>query len=209
MSDQKIIYLANRKKSQNQKKFSKMLFLIILLAALLGVFLWNKFIEETANLDVQIPESKNISFASQAPIPMSTEHVAQLFESADDRPILLYIYTTWCGICSKNFPILNEIAREFQNTELQIITLAIDRNLEPQVLRDYLNQFGEVYFEPRFLAFKEGFAEFLQKKQIRYGGKIPYTVLFSRDGEIITKYVGSKSKKYLRNKIISELYPRN
>lgn len=183
-----------------------MLFFIILLAALLGGFLWNKFVEEAQNLDVEIPQSKNISYDISQALPMTTAQVAQAFEDADNKPILLYIYTTWCGICSKNFPIINEIAREFQNTDLRIITIAIDRNLEPAALGQYLSSFGNVYFQPRFLAFKEGFLEFLQKKQIRYSGKIPYTALISRDGKVVVKFTGMKSKNYLRNKIITELY---
>jgi len=55
-------------------------------------------------------------------------------------------------------------------------------------------------------SFKEGFLEFLKKKNINYQGRIPYTVLISQYGEVVTKYVGTKSPNYLRNKIIKEIY---
>jgi len=209
MSEQKIIPFFEGRNQKNRKKINflkKMLFFVIVVSGLLGAFLWQKFVEEASNYDIQIPESKNISFNGIAPIAMTTSQIANEFELADDRPVLLYIYTTWCGICSKNFPAINEIIREFQNTELKVITLAIDKELDSKDLSDYLNQFGEIYFEPRFLAFREGFIEFLRKKKISYSGKIPYTVLISREGEVVLKYVGAKNKNYLRNKIISELY---
>ncbi len=187
-------------------KIIKMLFFAIVLGSITGLLCWNYFVEDVANLDVKIPQSKNITFNQNSPIAMTTAQVANEFEKADNKPIILYIYTTWCRVCSKNFETINEIAREFQNTDLQIITLAVDRDMNPQDLSNYLNKFGDFYFQPRYLAFKEGFKDFLQKKNINYNNYIPFTVLISRDGEVVTKFSGSKNKNYLRNKIIKELY---
>jgi thiol-disulfide isomerase/thioredoxin len=209
----KIISLALYKKAQKnlivKKKFkenSKMLFFVIALGAFLGFICWNYFVEGVSNLDVQIPQSKNIVFNNEEAISMTTAQVANEFEKADGKPVLLYIYTTWCKVCTKNFPVINEISREFQNTDLQVITLAIDRNLTAEALNQHLNQFGDFYFQPRYLAFKEGFVEFLQKKNINYNNYIPYTALISSNGKVIAKFSGSKNKNYLRNKIIKELY---
>ncbi len=206
---QKIIpFNKARKKLQdkNLKKSKKMLFLTIIAAAVIGMVLWDYFVEKVAYLDVKILESKNIVFNDTSPIPMTTTQVVNEFEKAEGKPVLLYLYTTWCKICTENFPAINEIAREFQNTELQFIALAIDRDLEPQAFQDYFNKFGDVYFPLRYLAFKEGFSEFLLKRNIRYNRVIPFTVLISRHGEVITKFSGKKNKNYLRNKIIKELY---
>lgn len=208
MSDNKIISIAAYKnfRKKKLKKINKMLFLAIVIGAALGVLLWQNFVEATSNLDVQIPQSKNIIFNEQMPIAMTTAQIANEFENADGKTILLYIHTTWCKSCAKNFPIINEIAHEFQNTELKIISVAIDRDLDAAELHSHLSKFGNIYFQPHFLAFKEGFLEFLQKKNIRYNGRIPFTVLISRDGEVITKFSGTKNKNFLRNKIIKELY---
>jgi len=209
MSDRKVISLTKYKNSQKLKKIGeskKMFFLVISIGAAFGLFLWNHYVENAATLDVKIPESKNIVFNDKLPIAMTTTQIANEFENADGKPILLYIYTTWCKVCVKNFATINEISREFQNTDLQIISLAIDRNLDPTTLQAYLGKFGDVYFQPRFLAFKEGFLEFLHKKNINYTNRIPFTVLISRDGEVVTKFSGTKNKNFLRNKIIKEFY---
>ena len=78
--------------------------------------------------------------------------------------------------------------------------------MDEETLKNYLGKFGDYYFQPRYLAFKDGFLEFLNKKNINYTSRIPFTVLISRDGEVKMKYAGGKSKNYLRNKIIKELY---
>ena len=202
-----VIYLKDhKKKSKNPNKIKKMFFLTIVIGGIAGLILWNVFVDNIATLDVKIPESKNIIFNEQIALGMTTTQVANEFENADNKPILLYIYTTWCKTCVKNFTTFNEVSREFQNTNLQVIAIAIDRNLTAEGLSSYLNKFGNFYFQPRFLSFKDGFLEFLQKRNINYDNRIPFTVLISRDGEVITKFSGTKSKNYLRNKIIKELY---
>jgi len=197
----------NQYRQNNKKDSKKMLFLSIIIGLSIGLILWKYFVENIANYDVKIPQSLNIKFNDKQPVGMTTAQVAIEFENFDDKPILLYIYTTWCGVCSKNFEVFNEISREFQNTDLKVMALAIDRNLETQKLSNYLNNFGDVYFQPNYLLFKDGFIEFLLKKNIKYSGHIPFTALISRNGEVITKYTGVKNKNYLRNRIIKELYP--
>ena len=197
----------NRYRQNNKKDSKKMLFLSVIIGLFSGLILWKYFVENIANYDVKIPQSSNVKFNEKEPIGMSTAQVAIEFEGFDDKPVLLYIYTTWCGVCTKNFEVFNEIAREFQNTDLKVMALAIDRNLEPQKLTDYLSKFGDVYFQPRHLLFKDGFIDFLHKKNIKYSGHIPFTVLIDKNGEVITKYTGVKNKNYLRNRIIKELYP--
>ncbi len=210
---EKIVSLAKYRRAQNFKNVikklgenKKMFFVVIIAGGLLGALLWDLFVENPSYLDVQIPESKNITFNQQQPQAMTTTQIANEFEHFDGKPVLLYIYTTWCSICSQQFPVINEIAREFQNTDLQVVTLATDRDLNPQELQQYLNRYGNFYFPPRYLAFKEGFLDFLKKRGIKYQGRIPFTVLISRHGEVKVKYVGVKGKNYLRNKVIKELY---
>lgn len=212
MSD-KIISLDKYKKEQNFKTVKKklgenkkMFFVVITAGALVGMLLWDIFVENPSYLDVQIPQSKNITFNENQPQPLTTTQIANEFESFDGKPVLLYVYTTWCSVCSQQFPLINEIAREFQNTDLRVVTLATDRDLNPQHLQEYLNKFGDLYFPPRYLAFRDGFLEFLKKRGIKYQGRIPFTVLISRHGDVKLKYVGLKGKNYLRNKVIKELY---
>ncbi|MBM5782780.1 MAG: TlpA family protein disulfide reductase [Pelagibacterales bacterium] len=213
MSSRKVISLQEYKKSNKlqtlKNKLSRiisMLFAIIVVSVLAGSLLWDVFVENPARLDVQIPKSNDITFNDKEPIAMTTAQIANQFDVSEGKPILLYIYTTWCSVCSKQFPIINEIAREFQNTEMQVIALAIDKNLTSENLKSYLSNYGDFYFEPRYLVFKDGFLDLLKKKNIPYNGRIPFTALISQHGEVITKFTGVKSENYLRNKIIKEIY---
>ncbi len=207
--NQDIIWLKDHKKPLKKNKNFNMFFLVIIIGTLIGLVLWHFFVNKVDALDVKIPESKNLTFNDKEPTALTISQIANELENADGKPILLYIYTTWCKICTNNFPEINELAREFQNTELKFLAIAIDRNLEAQHFQYYLNSFGNLYFEPKYLAFKDGFVEFLHKKHINYDNRIPFTVLISRQGDVIVKASGKRGKAALRKKIVKELYPSN
>lgn len=190
---------------EKNKEVKKMLFLVIIIGALSGYFVWSFFVEKAYNSDVQIPQSSNISFNEEIPKPYISHQLSEEFEDYEGSPILFYIYATWCKNCTKFTPTINEISREFQNTNLKVITLAIDKNIEGEVLQNYLNRFGKIYFEPKYLVSKEGFIDFLNKKGIKYNKYVPFTILISSEGEVIAKFSGSKSENYLRSKVIKEL----
>jgi len=204
--DEKIILLKDYKKHKKFNKNFKMFFLVIIFGAALGFVSWHIFIDAMDDIDIKIPESKNITYNDKMPIGVTTSQVASKFDEYQNKPILLYIYTTWCRSCLKNFPSINEVIREFQNSDLEVIALAIDRDITPEHLKAYLEKFGDFYFEPQYLSSKDGFLNFLKDRKINYNNKIPFTALISKDGEVVVKFSGVKSKNYLRKKIIKTLF---
>ncbi|MBL6665050.1 MAG: redoxin domain-containing protein [Rickettsiales bacterium] len=183
----------------------RMLFLVIIVGSLVGLLVWHHFVENVARADVDVPISQNITYNNEIARAISSANLNDDFEAVQTGPVLLYLYTSWCSKCKKYTPIINELAREFQNTDLKVLAIAIDRNISSKDLNDYLNKFGDIYFEPKYLYSKEGFISFLKSKGVKYNKRIPYTALFSVDREVIASFSGVKTKNYLRNRIIKEL----
>ncbi len=185
-----------------------MIFVIILLSVIVAITIWNQYIKRQSILDVKIPQSENLFYNNQNAIATSaTDIAAQLDENAG-KPILLYIYTTWCTVCTKNFWVINEVAREFQNSDLKIISVAIDKDISANKLTDYLGAKGKYYFKPRYLEFRAGFFEELANRGIKYKNVIPFTALIGEDGQVKFSYNGSKKLDYLRYRIIKEIFTK-
>ncbi len=179
-----------------------MIVAILIAVAFLSMIIWNNIINQELD-NVKIPESSNKTYNySQA---ISPSDIVNQIESNKGRPTLLYIYTTWCGVCKQQFPVINEIARKFQNTDLKVISVAIDKNIDAAALQNYLQFYQNIYFQPQYLVYNDGLEDLLDKKGIKYNKIIPLTVLIDRDGIVKTRFTGYKNERSLARKIIKTL----
>ena len=188
----------NLNQFRNFKK-AKMIAAILIIVAILSITIWNNILNKELD-NIKIPESANKTYNSIEAI--SPGDIISEIDNGKNSPILLYIYTTWCGVCKKQLPVINEIARKFQNTDLKIIAVAIDKNIDEAAFINYLQLYNKIYFPPKYLPYNDGFADLLLKKNIKYNKKIPFTALLNRDGEVIDQFTGYKSQKFLNHQII-------
>ena len=94
-------------KNLNKTKLANMLLITIFIGWLLGYFIWHIYIQKVANEKIKIPPSNNISYNQVLPDKIDAKQLINLVADAQGKPILLYFYTTWCGICVKNFDFIN------------------------------------------------------------------------------------------------------
>jgi thiol-disulfide isomerase/thioredoxin len=188
-------------KIKNFKKV-KMIAAILISVAILSIAIWNNIENQEAG-NSKIPESNNKTYNNS--IAISPSDIINQIENNQGGPILLYLYTTWCSICKEQFPVINEVARKFQNTDLRVISVAIDKNIDDATFQKYLQYYQNIYFRPQYLVYNDGLSDLLIKKSIKYNKIIPLTVLIDRDGSIKTRFTGYKSSKFLTRKIIKTL----
>lgn len=200
--DNKVIQLKNFQ-TKNKNKF--MIFLIILISVIVASLFWKFYIENQEILEAEIPQSQNIKYNNSVPVAVDSSELSQQILSAKGKPTLVYFYTTWCGSCHKNFENFNEIARKFQNTDLEVVAVAIDNNLSQSDVSSYVKSKGDFYFQPQFLVSKDGFYEAMRDFGIKYKGRIPLTVLLSSQGKVLLSYSGARSSRKLEIAIRKEI----
>lgn len=179
-----------------------MIVTILIVVSILSIIIWNNVINQELD-NVKIPESNNKTY--NHPTAISPSDIINQIENNKGRPTLLYIYTTWCSICKQQFPVINEISRKFQNTDLKVMSVAIDKNMDDANLQNYLQYYQNIYFQPQYLVYSDGLGDLLDKKGIKYNKIIPLTVLIDRDGSIKTRFTGYKGEKSLARKIVKTL----
>jgi thiol-disulfide isomerase/thioredoxin len=183
-------------------KRAKMIAAILIVVAILSIIIWNNVINQEID-NVKIPESNNKTYGH--PEAISPSDIINQIENNKGKPTLLYVYTTWCGICKQQLPVINEISRKFQNTDLKVIAVAIDKNIDGAALQNHLQYYQNIYFQPQYLVYSDGLGDLLAKKNIKYNKIIPLTVLIDRDGSVKARFTGYKGGKSLARKITKTL----
>jgi thiol-disulfide isomerase/thioredoxin len=197
--------LVDLKKFKNNKKRKEMIGIILVLSLILAMVSWKFLIKEQDDIDFIIPPSSNSTYDTKNINQLTPNNIAEALDDNSDSPILLHIYATWCKVCKKQLPTINEAARKFQNTDLKVLAVAIDKNIDNKILRNYLDKYGDIYFQPNYLLYSDGLGDLLQKRKIKYNRTIPTTVVINRGGEVNSRFTGYKRSKYLERKIIESL----
>ena len=175
---------------------------ILIIVFALSILIWNNVISQSVD-ETKIPESNNKTYNN--PQAISPNDIISEIERNKNKPILLYIYTTWCRICKQQLPVINEISRKFQNTDLKVISVAIDKNIDNSALLNYLQYYENIYFQPQYLVYSDGLEDLLMSKGVEYNKIIPLTVLINKEGVVKLRFTGYRNEKFLTKKIIKTL----
>ncbi len=108
------------------------------------------------------------------------------YEFSKGKVILLNFWATWCGPCVKEIPDLIKIKNELNEKNFELIGVSIDRSISPVV--EFAKNVGINYI---LIHDPEG------KLLDAFGGSIgiPITFLIDKDGKIVSKYLGARTKE--------------
>ncbi|MAZ80455.1 MAG: hypothetical protein CMP18_01555 [Rickettsiales bacterium] len=210
--NEKVISLTDYKKVTKLQKIKskcKMFFLVIAGAIIISLVIWHFFVENIARYDVDIPKSDNINYQNSELIAIDNYKLAQLMHGNMKQLTIIYFYTTWCKGCIKNFKNINEIAREFQNSDLNLVVVAIDKEMNIKNLENYFTKYDKIYFKKYYLNDRDNFGQLLQENNINYQSKLPFIGFYDSNNELIEDFSGIKKYNFIRKKIINLLFLNN
>jgi len=105
------------------------------------------------------------------------------------KVVLLNVWATWCGPCKREIPDLIELSKEMANQGVVIFGVSVDQHEKKvQMVTNYVEKVGISYINV--------IDNSPPKIAEAYGGiqAIPTTFIINRDGVIVQKLVGMKSK---------------
>ena len=150
---------------------------IIIFAALVGVLFLNLGHDPSA-IDSPLIGKQAPNFALKAVGTGELVDVAKL----RGKPAIINFWTTWCGPCYEEHPVLVQNARAL-GSDVQFVGVVF--NDTPEKILSFLSERGSAY--PTLLD-ESG------KTAIAYGvGGVPETFFLDRSGKIVAKYTGPMS----------------
>ncbi|MEC9376223.1 MAG: TlpA disulfide reductase family protein [Pseudomonadota bacterium] len=106
------------------------------------------------------------------------------------EPLLINFWATWCAPCRREMPLLETLHKERSKTGMQVLGIAIDR--QEDVVR-YVTQAGITY---PILWGEEEALEISNSLGVTELA-LPFTLLVTGDGQILTLYVGELMREEL------------
>ncbi len=110
--------------------------------------------------------------------------------SLSGHPLLVNFWATWCAPCVKEMPLLDQFHQAQRSRGLNVIGLAVD---SPTPVREFLARRAVSF--PIGLAGLDGVE--LARTLGNDSGALPFSVLFSADGAVLTRKLGALHEEEL------------
>ena len=106
--------------------------------------------------------------------------------------VLINFWATWCVPCVEEFPMIVELAEEYQDNELKVYFVSVDWLDERQKAVDFLEQHGV-----RGVSFikNQGDDEFIDGISREWTGAVPFTIVFGKEsGKVVDLWEAKKQR---------------
>jgi thiol-disulfide isomerase/thioredoxin len=121
---------------------------------------------------------------------------AKLVQQHRGKPLLINFWATWCEPCRDEYPMLNELAKEYAPKGLRVLGVNSDQDGDLILMRRFMVRYKPVFPNYRMKPGKpEEEAEFNQAVLSDWRGELPATFLYDKDGTLIGHFFGARDRK--------------
>ena len=105
------------------------------------------------------------------------------------KPLLVTFWATWCEPCRDEYPMLNELAKEYAPKGLQVVGVDFDQDGDLILMRRFLARYKPVF--PNYRKKKGEEEAFSEAVMPGYNGALPASFFYARDGKQVGHVVGA------------------
>lgn len=138
-----------------------------------------------------------ISYAGDVVKKINLAELNALLEGNRGKVVVLNLWATWCPPCRKEIPGFLNLYGKYKDKGLEILGVAFDEN-------------GEEVVPPFLKALGVNYSNYLDGGDIAPAYDLqayPTTILYGRDGKVISRHIGYLSEKDL-DKELSKLFKK-
>lgn len=152
------------------------------------------FCTAAAILGAQSSPAKPASSAAKhaAPAELTLIDLAgytQAVSKFHGKPLLVTFWATWCEPCEIEFPMMVDLARQYEPQGLTVIGVNMDDDSDLALVRHFLAK-----NRPDFRSYRQkpgiDLDEFYRGVNPAWNGAMPETIFYGRDGRIAGHFIG-------------------
>jgi thiol-disulfide isomerase/thioredoxin len=123
----------------------------------------------------------------------------KLVQQHRGKPLLINLWATWCEPCRDEYPLLNELAKEYSPKGLQVVGVNYDQEGDLILMRRFIARYKPVF--PNYRKKQGSEAEFSQAVLPGWNGALPTTLFYDKDGKQVGHQVGAGSREVFESAI--------
>jgi thiol-disulfide isomerase/thioredoxin len=151
--------------------------------AIAAVMLW------AAGSALGAPQAK----APRDPEMIDIQGFQRILEQNRGKALLVNFWATWCEPCRHEYPMLNELAKQYAPEGLQVVGVSMDDDGDLILMRRFLARYKPIFPNYRKTAGAE--AEFRQSVLAGWTGTMPVSVFYAKDGRQAGHFIGEKGRE--------------
>ena len=114
----------------------------------------------------------------------------KILEHHKGQPLLVNFWATWCEPCRDEYPMLNELAKQYAPQGLKVVGISFDQDGDIVLMRRFLARYKPVF--PNYRKTKGEEDAFTNAVMPGWKGALPATVIYARDGRQVGNFVGAR-----------------
>jgi thiol-disulfide isomerase/thioredoxin len=108
------------------------------------------------------------------------------------QPLLITFWATWCEPCRAEYPMLNELAKQYAPQGLKVVGVNLDDDGDIILTRRFIARYKPVF--PNYRKTAGGENAFVSAVLPGWNGAIPASFFYARDGRQIGKLLGESNR---------------
>ena len=117
----------------------------------------------------------------------------KLLQQYKGKPLLINFWATWCEPCRDEYPLLNELAKQYAPQGLKVVGVSLDQDGDLILMRRFLARYKPIF--PNYRKKKGEEDAFVQAVMPGWNGSIPASVFYAKDGTQAGHLVGAGNRE--------------
>lgn len=116
-----------------------------------------------------------------------------------DKPVLVNVWATWCIPCVEEFPYIMQLKQEYGD-EFELVFISGDFEEAKDEAKTFLKQ-QNVDFTTFYKTGNDN--DFIESLSAEWSGALPFTIIYSADGKVVTQWEGKASYQEFKSQLMS------
>jgi thiol-disulfide isomerase/thioredoxin len=115
----------------------------------------------------------------------------KLLDQYRGKPVLITFWATWCEPCRDEYPMLNELAKQYAPKGLHVVGVDLDEDGDLILMRRFMARYKPVF--PNYRKKAGGESAFVQAVLPGWNGAIPASFFYAKDGRQVGHLLGASN----------------